>query len=973
MRTFNFVLLIMLFVTVTGICQTAAWLPAIDSAGEFEAISVQDTSRADLERTAKYLTPARNDTVLLDTVYQNVNEYRLHFEFMLAEFPDRFGGMNETEYQQLVSLRDTRQYYAGALFQFRDARGVPHYGFNIYTDPGEPPGQDEVQSVYEQLSETMRLRPFAYSPFMPENIERASQWDNPSFPIYLPSGLTEPEYEVYSPATNYGRVRLFTLRAFTRAMEYGEIGWQDIVVIDSAPPDINTVVAGVITGTRQGELSHVNVRSLRRGTPNAYVKDALQAFASYEGQLVKLVLDGEEYSVTAPVETEDAQTWWNEHRPQLPTLPEADDTFRDIVPLPTLAEVGDDVLLRRRFGGKATGLALLYSFLDDAYQVEGFAIPFSYYVEFMQTNTVPNPYDPGGGRITYDAYLRQLIDDPNFQSDTAYRKRMLEDFREYARDRGDVDSQLARDILTRIYEVYGSSSIKVRFRSSSNAEDDLAFNGAGLYESTSVCAEDNLDDDDDGPSHCDPDQDNERTIERGLKKVWTSLWAPKAFEEREYYQIDHTTVRMGVLVTRAFPNEDANGVAFTGDPVAGHKDYFVVNVQYGDASVVQPDTGAIPEKDIVVMSEFGLEEIRRVRGSSLLPAGEWVLDATQLELLGRVLARIENEMPVDLGEYSRDQVVMDVEFKFDRGALYIKQVRPALMRATSQPEESVVLRVPQGVYAAGVFSEGRSLRNEYNVLSMVHFKSSDHTLPITPGSYSVDLIESLELGPERTLLAPVEVGRVTGEFPQWDPSQFDYTIEQTFRSDQELFVATIRFLSVRIDSGRPSPEVLLFDQDFVNKTLYMTGSVVGGFYSDNVRYSSPTHEELPLYVIDMPFDNGERIRLYQRWQEPMAGSGPASLVFADVDLLEGYVQQDDYWHLVYAAEHHNWNEGYWVLFDEPLGDTYGVAVETEESPLRRDAYTLDANLQRLRTIGTSEAPKIRTDHVPVAVGDWLLH
>ena len=144
--------------------------------------------------------------------------------------------------------------------------------------------------------------------------------------------------------------------------------------------------------------------------------------------------------------------------------------------------------------------------------------------------------------------------------------------------------------LSRVWFGFGAGT----FRSSSNAEDSLLFTGAGLYDSTTVCTEDNLDDDDEGPSICDPDKSKERTVERGLKKVWMSLWNPKAFEEREYYKINHEQVRMGILVTRSFPDEDANGVAFSGDPQTGNKFNYLVNVQKGDESVVQPGTGIVP-------------------------------------------------------------------------------------------------------------------------------------------------------------------------------------------------------------------------------------------------------------------------------------------------------------------------------------------------------------------------------------------
>ena len=143
-----------------------------------------------------------------------------------------------------------------------------------------------------------------------------------------------------------------------------------------------------------------------------------------------------------------------------------------------------------------------------------------------------------------------------------------------------MDAFLVTKILDKVLSVFGTQQVKVRFRSSSNTEDDLMFNGAGLYDSTSVCIQDNLDGDGDRAFDLRFQRKKRgKTIERGLKKVWLSIWNPKAFDERTYYQIDHLQTRMGVLVSQAYPTEDSNGVAFTGDPVTGSKDYFVINVQ----------------------------------------------------------------------------------------------------------------------------------------------------------------------------------------------------------------------------------------------------------------------------------------------------------------------------------------------------------------------------------------------------------
>ena len=61
-----------------------------------------------------------------------------------------------------------------------------------------------------------------------------------------------------------------------------------------------------------------------------------------------------------------------------------------------------------------------------------------------------------------------------------------------------------------------------RFRSSTNAEDLNGFNGAGLYSSYSGKL-----------NHV------KKTPQKAIKKVWASLWNFNAFEERDYFKINH--------------------------------------------------------------------------------------------------------------------------------------------------------------------------------------------------------------------------------------------------------------------------------------------------------------------------------------------------------------------------------------------------------------------------------------------------
>ena len=93
-----------------------------------------------------------------------------------------------------------------------------------------------------------------------------------------------------------------------------------------------------------------------------------------------------------------------------------------------------------------------------------------------------------------------------------------------------------------------------------------------------------------------------------------------------------------------------------------------------------------------------------------------------------------------------------------------------------------------------------------------------------------------------------------------------------------------------------------------------------------------------------------------------------------MEIEEGPVIQTDYWHLVYAADHHNWSERYWVLFDAPIGETCGIAAFAGESPYDRKVYTLVCDLLPLRYIGVIDYSIELTEHLPpVSVNGWKLH
>lgn len=438
-------------------------------------------------------------------------------------------------------------------------------------------------------------------------------------------------------------------------------------------------MAGSVTASQQDALSHLNVLAGQRGTPNIFVQDALQRFAPFEGQLVRLETRPNYYELRL-ADAAEAQAHWDEQRPKvdLGILPDPDySTLPALTSLP--AETAElRALNTSRIGAKASSLNTLFATqaLTPAERVQGFAIPFRYYLEFMADNSWQTEVDGQLSVLSYAETIARWSADAEFNSDAPLRKTRLAQLRKHMRAFGRVDAALTARIEDAIITHFGSSQVMVRFRSSSNAEDSLYFNGAGIYDSTNACAADPLTGT--ATSACDPSK-KPRSIARALAKVWSSLWNFGAYEEREYHQIEHSGVAMAILVSTRFPDEIANGVAMTGNPNSAKDARYTINVQLGDVSVVNSTPGVIAELDRLTLADGQVSIIDRDKSSSLVGEGEVVLSDDQLRSLGALMARVAEAYPVDVTPDDPELVLLDMEFKFDAtGQLRIKQIRPFL-------------------------------------------------------------------------------------------------------------------------------------------------------------------------------------------------------------------------------------------------------------------------------------------------------
>lgn len=412
---------------------------------------------------------------------------------------------------------------------------------------------------------------------------------------------------------------------------------RDIVIFKVLPNDL-TYVSGIITEVPQTPLSHVNLKAQQNDTPNAFIADAANHpdIAPFIGQNIYYRVSAGGFEIRAATQSE-VENYFESIRPDSPSFPYRDLSETTIQPLDQVSFYESD-----SFGGKAANVAELGRLLGDV-APDGWAIPFYFYDEFMKHNGF------------YTEATAMLADD-EFQNDPAVREAMLKEFRQRIKKESTMPEWMF-EALTTLQDDF-PDDLTPRLRSSANAEDSTSFNGAGLYDSY---------------SH----YEDEGHISKSVKQVWASLWNYRAYEEREFYRIDHLASAMGILVHPNQKNEIANGVAVAKNIFDPNWEGYYINSQAGENLVTNPDANSIPEELLVASLATSAYEIQYIRYSNEVPEGETVLSKVQVLDLVNKMKRINDRFDNLYGEQFNPDFAMEIEFKItESGQLSIKQARP---------------------------------------------------------------------------------------------------------------------------------------------------------------------------------------------------------------------------------------------------------------------------------------------------------
>jgi hypothetical protein len=500
---------------------------------------------------------------------------------------------------------------------------------------GHPRAFEAVQKTYELLAANMPFLENNISYFITDNnaakyVEDSLLFNNSRISILLEADVYgDVDYWGLNPSEGFG---------FFREMGLDEIpSPRDIVLYESLPNELPRV-GGVMTSVIQTPLSHVNLRAIQNHIPNAFIRDPLSidSIADLVNKYIYFKVEQDDYFIREAT-VQEVNAWYDDIRPKEPQIPPLNLSYKDILPLDEVKfEMFDG------FGAKCANIATMRTFgFPEGTIPNGFGVPFYFYQEFMKHNN-------------FFEEIETIINEPDFQSDRLIRDEKLEEFRKKIKA-----ADMPTWMLDKLAEMHASfpTGTSIRCRSSTNNEDLPGFNGAGLYDSKTQ-------------------HPNEGHISKSMKQVYASLWNLRAFEERDFYRIDHFIASMGVLCHPNYQDEKANGVGVSIDPIYGTSNTFYLNSQIGEDLITNPNGTSIPEElllDRVAISDNDYIIIQR---SNQIPSDTLILE-NYLEEMRDYLTVIHDEFALLYDTENDASFAMDIEYKITiDNQLIIKQARP---------------------------------------------------------------------------------------------------------------------------------------------------------------------------------------------------------------------------------------------------------------------------------------------------------
>ena len=588
-----------------------------------------DTHLRDLEFVKFYILDATTDNPKV--YFMNTVTHRGHGGFSRAIGLDGGSGGRGGRGRGIPdSMRGEIVYHPYATAP----NGLPGvYRFEF--EPNDSYSFQEVELGYELMAANMPFleNNWVYYPMpgaaLPRYYREKELFDDSRVAIFLEEDIyKDVNFLSLNIAEGYGFLRLMDLNERPNS--------RDIVVYESLPNEMPRV-GGIITTVPQTPLSHVNLRAIQDNVPNAFVKSAtlINPIADLIGKYVYYKVSDDGYEIREASSSE-VDAYYQDIRPIEAQIPVRDLSIKDITALDHI-----DFDQSSSFGVKAANLASMRSFGLPAHVVpDGFAIPFYYYDEFMKYNK-------------FYEQAQEMMGSSEFQENYNVQDDALAQFRDSIKN-GKVPEWMM-DAFSNLQASFKEGT-SIRFRSSTNNEDLPGFSGAGLYDSKTF-------------------KPDEVHVYKTVLEIYASLWNFRAFDERQFYKIDHMNAAMGVLVHPSFSDELANGVAVTTDPLYQTRNTYYLNTQIGEDLVTNPDASSIPEEVLLNANKTGSDSYTLVKLSN--QNEELIMSIDQLDELRSYLTTIRDKFRSLYNISSTEEFIIEIEYKItSTNSLAIKQARP---------------------------------------------------------------------------------------------------------------------------------------------------------------------------------------------------------------------------------------------------------------------------------------------------------
>jgi len=598
---------------------------AIDSLTTFNQLSISK----DTVQWSEFLNGKRFAKFIIvdfDTApkiyFINGNTHDLHADFATMIGIDNVG--NHVKKGQII-YHPTSLSNNGTLGTF---------AFNYSNGHGQD--FDVVQKCHELLAANMTFLTNNLSYFVTANSQDEYEHDSILYessriPLLFEEDVyAEIDYWGLNEAEGFG---------FFRQMALGDIPDLKDIVLYSSLPNALPRVGGVITSVIQTPLSHVNLRAIQDKIPNAFIRDPLSidSIANLLNHYIYYKVEQDKFTIREATQ-EEVNSWFEDVRPDEEQSSPLNLDYTSILPLEEISFSMFD-----GFGAKCANIATMRTFgFPEGTIPNGFGIPFYFYQEFMEYNN-------------FFEEVSTMIENPDFISDRNIRSDMLTVFRKKIKD-ASLPSWMLSELATMHASFPANSS--VRCRSSTNNEDLPGFNGAGLYTSKTQ-------------------HPHEGHIAKSVKQVYASLWNLRAFDEREFYRVNHFTASMGILCHPNYSDEQANGVGVTTDPVyQTDNTFYYLNSQVGEELITNPNTSSIPEEVLLDIVSTSTNDYIIIRHSNLVSNDSSIMN-DYLDQMRDYLTVIHNEFAILYDAVDNKTFAMEIEYKITSDSqLLIKQARP---------------------------------------------------------------------------------------------------------------------------------------------------------------------------------------------------------------------------------------------------------------------------------------------------------